>query len=145
MMDRAGFHTLGDFTITAAGTYKPDAGEHLGNLAGIAGATVQLNFRYGSGGTSGKVFLQTSIDQADEGSAPGGTWTDIACFAFTTASESWTFNLSSAAKAVFTPTDGALADDTIIDGVLGDRFRLKIVTIGTYAGQTIVSGRIAAR
>jgi hypothetical protein len=43
------------------------------------------------------------------------------------------------------PTDGALADDTSVDGVLGDMFRLKVVSTGTYAGSTILSGRINVR
>lgn len=144
-MESPGFYTLGDFVITAPTTYGPVVGGHLDGLAGMIGASAQLNFRYGSGGTSGKVFLQTSLDQADEGGVAGGSWTDVACFAFTTASEAWTFNLSAAAKAAFTPADGGLADDTIVDGILGDRWRLKIVTLGTYATNTMVSGRLIAR
>ena len=43
------------------------------------------------------------------------------------------------------PTDGALADDTSVDGMLGDRFRLKIVSAGTYCGSPVLSVRLVAR
>jgi hypothetical protein len=43
------------------------------------------------------------------------------------------------------PGDGALADDTAIDGLIGDRVRLKVVSTGTYAGSTVLSGRMVAR
>jgi hypothetical protein len=43
------------------------------------------------------------------------------------------------------PTDGALADDTCVDGVLGDRLRVRVVTTGTYGGSTVLSVRAAVR
>jgi len=44
-----------------------------------------------------------------------------------------------------TPTDGAMSDNTAKSGILGDRVRLKIVSVGTYSGSTQVVARIAAR
>jgi hypothetical protein len=43
------------------------------------------------------------------------------------------------------PGDGALGDDTTVDGVLGDRLRAKVVSVGTYAGSTVLSVRAAVR
>jgi len=34
---------------------------------------------------------------------------------------------------VYTPT--TLSDDTVKDGILGERWRAKIITVGTYAGK----------
>lgn len=140
-MDNAGIFTLGDVAITAAATYITD---WIDGFDGISAITADLKFAYGSGGTSGKAYLQTSLRQATATTDPG---IDIACMTFTTASKDVILNLTglSAVISPVTPTDGALPDDTAIAGVLGDRFRWKIVTVGTYAGSTLLSGRIAAR
>lgn len=132
-----GIKDLGDFTITAAGTAT---GTPVTGLDGMLAATVHLRLAYGSGGTSIRAYLQTSIDQ-------GTTWVDVACALFATASEVAIFNLSGLTPKTtqITPTDGALADDTCVDGVLGDRFRLKVVSVGTYAGSTVLSARVATR
>ncbi len=100
-------------------------------LAGILAATLQCEFSYGSGGTTCKVFAQVSLDQ-------GLSWIDVACFAFTTASSVKAINLSAGTPVTtpITPTDGALADNTFIDGVLGAVMRAKIITTGTYANTT---------
>lgn len=92
---------------------------------------LEANFVYGSGGTSAKAYVQTSID--------GENWTDIASFAFTTASAKKTANLSSktAVTTVYTPTDGTLTDNTVKDGVIGNRLRVKYVTVGTYASTSL--------
>jgi hypothetical protein len=88
---------------------------------------------YGSGGTSVKAYVQTRVT--------GGTWRDIACFAFTTASASkFSAVLSRIALAAATAvSDGALADDTILNGFLGDDLRVKFVSVGTYAGGTTLA------
>ena len=46
---------------------------------------------------------------------------------------------------VLTPTDATLADDTAVDGVLGDRLRLKITSTGTFGSGSVISARIACR
>lgn len=95
------------------------------------GLLIDIDFVYGSGGTSGKVWLQTSLD--------GSTWVDIANMAFTTASKRRLMNLS-ADTVVSTPyaaTDGTLADDTVKDGIIGGVYRTKLTTIGTYAATTL--------
>lgn len=92
---------------------------------------IQAKFTYGSGGTTVKTYAQTSLDG-------GQTWIDVASFAFATATATKISALKrqTALAAGVTPTDGALTDNTILDGLLGDRLRVKITTVGTYAGGT---------
>lgn len=132
-----GIQSLGDFSVAAAGTQIGDWVEHFDSLLGL---TAQFRLAYGSGGTSVKAYLQTSIDQ-------GVTPIDIACVVFGTASEVNVLNFSGLTPKLtqVTPTDGALADDTSLDGVLGDRFRLKMVSTGVYAGSTVLSVRVHPR
>lgn len=136
-MDTPGIQSLGDFTITAADTQTGDA---VDGLEGLLALAAQLRLAYGSGGTTVRAYVQTSLDQ-------GTTWIDIACVLFGTASEVAALNFSALTPKTtqVTPTDGALSDDTAVDGVLGDRFRLKVVSTGTYAGSTVLSARICAR
>lgn len=124
-----------DLSITTAGTTTCTA---ITGLTGMASCTVSLDFRYGSGGTSVKAYLQTSMDG-------GNTWIDIACFAVTTSSLKKAYNFSALTPvAAVTPTDGGITDNTQLDGVLGDRIRLKVVSVGTYAGATLLVGRMVA-
>ena len=50
------------------------------------------------------------------------------------------FNLSSATPVTtqYVPTDGTLAANTCKDGLLGNMYRAKYTTTGTYAGNTAV-------
>jgi hypothetical protein len=94
----------------------------------------QLNFTYGSGGTSIDVYLQTSLDG-------GLTWTDIAEFHVTTSSLRHGVNLT-AQTPVTTQvalTDGGMAANTCQDGILGPLFRCKLLSTGTYAGGTTIA------
>lgn len=136
-MSKTGIQSLGDFTITTAATY---VGDWVTGFDGLLAMCAQLRLAYGSGGTSIKAYVQTSLDQAT-------TPVDIACVVFGTASEVAALNFSALTPKLtqVTPTDGALADDTAVDGILGDRFRLKVVSTGTYAGSTVVSARVNAR
>jgi hypothetical protein len=132
------FNTDGeDFTISAAGTQMGDVVE---DLEGIRSLALHARFAYGSGGTTCKVYVQTSLDQ-------GTTWFDVACFAFTTAGLTRVMNLSAMTPVTTpqAPADGGLADNTALDGPLGDRFRAKVVSVGTYAGPTVLSLRGCAR
>lgn len=98
---------------------------------GVRTITAEAQFLYGAGGTTCKAWLQTSLDG-------GTTWIDIASFAFTTAALKKVSKLTSsiALAAAVTPTDATLADNTIVDGLLGSRFRVKYTTTGTYSGAT---------
>jgi hypothetical protein len=94
--------------------------------------SLQAVFTYGSGGTTAKAWVQTSLDG-------GLTWIDIANFAFTTSSLRAVNSVraSTAVAANYTATDGTLSDNTIKDGILGDRIRIKWTTTGTYAATTL--------
>ena len=70
------------------------------------------------------VYLQTSLDE-------GGTWADIANFHFTG------FDLTkihavvgtTALAANITPTEGTIADNTILSGLIGDKLRVRYKTV----------------
>lgn len=126
-----GYKSLGSFTITTAGT---QVGDWVEDLDGLLAMLAQARLAYGSGGTSIKAYLQTSVDQ-------GVTPIDIATFTFTTASAVKARNLSALTPKTtdVVPGDAVLTDDTSVDGILGDRFRVKVVSVGTYAGSTVLS------
>lgn len=145
-MTSAGRKSLGSYVITTAGTYKPSDGEELTGLEGMVSCAIQLDFAYGSAGGSGVTYIQTSLDGANEGGIPSGSWIDIASFTFDTQSKSRTFNFSAMTPVeAFEAGDGALTGDTQVDGILGDRLRLKTVTTGTYATSTTLAGRAVVR
>lgn len=98
--------------------------------AGTKHVLIHSNFDYGSGGTSAKFYLQSSADG-------GTTWFDVASLAHTTADLRRVVSLDcTAAGTLATAQDAALTDNTKLDGLLGDRLRLKYTTTGTYAGST---------
>jgi hypothetical protein len=102
-------------------------------LSGMKYVAFQVRFVYGSSGTTAKFWLQTTFDN-------GSTWCDIANLARTTASlntvVSTTLTSGTALATPTTLTDGTLADNTIVQGLLGSQLRLKYTTTGTYAGST---------
>ena len=126
-----GPRTLAQRAITTAIT--GEAQTLADDLAGIQAATIECQFQYGSGGTSAKVWVQVSLDA-------GQTWNDVACFAFTTASATKVINLSglTPVTTAITPSDGAMADNTYQDGIMGSCWRTKITTTGTYANTNMV-------
>lgn len=148
-MNNPGIKNLGDVAITTALTssvitdgtsINGEDQAFIDRLEGMTALTLFLRLAYGSGGTTVRAYVQTSLDQ-------GTTWIDIACVLFGVASETAILNLSGLTPKTtqITPSDGALADDTCVDGVLGDRLRVKVTTTGTYAGNTTLSVRAAAR
>ena len=98
---------------------------------GVRSAVIQGVFTYGSSGTTVDVWVQTSVDA-------GATWIDIANFHFTTSSAKFVYNLSAATAITteYTPTDGSLTANTSKDGILGNLFRTKLTSTGTYGGTT---------
>lgn len=126
-----------DLAVAAAGTTICDL---VDSLDGMKAVSLQARLAYGSGGTTIKAFVQTSLDQ-------GATWVDVACFAFTTAGATKIVNLSAMTPKTTpaAPTDGALADDTCVDGIFGDRLRCKAVSVGVYGGSTVLSVRASVR
>lgn len=146
-MNNPGTKNLGDRAITTALTGEvitsaPDiqgqTQEYLDNLEGMLAATLSVNFVYGSGGTTCIVTVETTLDQ-------GTTWTEVARFAFATASEHNQVNLSGLTPVTTVYTPAALSSDSVKDGIMGDRWRAKVTSTGTYAGNTSVSVRLNAR
>jgi hypothetical protein len=127
--------TASDLTILGAATTACNA---IVGLTAMQALTVTLDFRYGSGGTTTRAYIQVSVDG-------GNSWMDIACWsvATTPVKKVWNFSALTPVNAV-TPTDGAMSDNTVQDGMLGDRVRVKVITTGTYAGATTLVGRMVA-
>ena len=99
-------------------------------LAGAIYISALAKFVRTSGGSSADARLQTSLDR-------GATWMDIIHFGFTATSES-------KARSIFAKsntTDVAITDGTLtgnaVKEILGDRFRWKVNTSGTYVGTTL--------
>ena len=135
-----GVLTLGDFQISSAGQQSTAPANIPTNLAGLTGLSCSVRFAYGAGGTKTTVYIQSSLDG-------GNTWFDVANFAFTTSSALEAINLSGL-NAVGTPqalTSLGLADNTTLNGPMGDRLQAVVVSTGTYSGSTLVSVRCAAR
>jgi len=146
-VDNPGAFTLGDFQVGAAGQYggqnpnqgSPGASPIATDLEGMNGASIQLRFSGGSGGTNVNVYIQTSLDQ-------GQSWFDVAAYQFGTASAVVVLNLSGDDKATpASPTDLSLPSGTILDGPLGDRLQMVAVVTGSYPAGTLLSGRGVAR
>lgn len=127
------FAALSLTTITTAVTGVTTNGGPIVDLTDIIIASFHAVFTYGSGGTTAKFWIQTSFDL-------GVTWVDIANFAFTTSTARIlnSVKAQTAVAANYTATDATLADNTIKDGLLGDRLRVKYTTTGTYAGGTTI-------
>jgi len=115
-------------TITVAATLT---GAPFILHGGAKEITAIADFVYGSGGTTCKAYLQTKV---------GGTWTDIMCFAFALASAKKisVVHEDTPMAPALPPTDGTLADDTILNGLLGQEVRVKVISVGTYAGGTTI-------
>lgn len=130
-----GIVLIGDMAITAAGIFTTN---WITGLDGMFEADLFLNFKYGSGGSKLQAYFQTSLDQ-------GQTAIDLWCVTATTAAKARALRIKPDGT-VNTPTDGALADDTIATGLtLGDRLRIKYVITGVYAGSSVLSARAAVR
>lgn len=127
-----------DLSITTAQTIICN---EIDGFDGMLGCLLEARFAYGSGGTSVDLYLQTCLDDS------GTVWCDIWHESFTTASDTKVVNLSALTPVTtpYAPLDGALASNTVKDGILGNRLRSKVVIIGTYAGSTALAVRATPR
>lgn len=127
------FTLVAPLTITAAITGVV-VGAALALQLSARYLAAQAIFTYGSGGATAKFWVQTSLDG-------GVTWIDIMSFAFTTATLTKVsgVQLFTALGPAITPGSGALADNTIINGLIGDQIRVLGTTTGTYAGGTSIA------
>ncbi len=124
-------------TITAAVTGT--LGRALEIRRAAKALLLEAAFVYGSADTTLKLWAQTRV--------LGGTWRDIANFAFaTTTATKWSavyvYTALAAATAV---SDAALGDDTILNGFIGDEIRVKYTSTGTYAGDTTITLRATVK
>ena len=143
-MDNSGAFTLGDFSITLPATYD-GVNSLVDSLDGMIGFTAQAAVQAGSGTTddaTAAVYIATSIDQ-------GTRWVDVAVMRFDAAGGVLLASVEAASTPEpITPTDGALADDSessIVDGIMGDRLKAKIITTGTWGGGSVASIRVCVR
>lgn len=118
-------------TLAAAGTYT---GDPIFLAPGTKALALQVKFVRAGGGTTTKVYLQTTFDD-------GATWVDIACLAFATTTSTKVSGLKTdiAVTPNTSPTDATMTDNTVLDGLLGDRIRAKYVVAGTYTGASSVT------
>ncbi len=122
---------LASRSITTAITNESSA--VIDGLGRLGGVSLTASFTYvAASATSAKAYVQTSLDE-------GVTWIDIACFAFTTSSATKRGHISrQQVLAVGAITTGTLSDDTLVQGLLGDRLRVSFTSVGTYgAGTTL--------
>ena len=122
---------LNSHAITTAQSLAT-VGSVLSVPADCTSLTIESSLTYGSGGTSAKAYVQTSLDG-------GSNFIDIMCFAFTTASLRKVLNVtrSTAVTADVIPTVGSMTDDTSISGIIGDVIRVQFVSASTvYSGTT---------
>ena len=130
--------TLCNQTITTPITgYVTSAVEGFGDVTAL---TVVAQFVTMGGGATVDLWVQTTVDQ-------GATWIDIANFHWTTSSAAQAVNLSGLVSitAPAAILDGGLAANTVREGILGDRFRCKLTSTGTYAGGTRATVSVSAR
>ena len=99
----------------------------------VRSLTVLADFVRAAGGTTTDVLVETSFDN-------GSTWVEIMQFAFLVTTDR---KLSSVRRDIAVAggidPDGALADDAILDGVIGDRIRAVLTTTGTYSGASSIT------
>jgi hypothetical protein len=126
--------------ITSAADAQGVNQGYVENLDGMLSATLSASFVYGSGGDTLKVVVETSLNQ-------GATWVEVARFAFAQASAEKVVNLSALTPVTTVYAPAALADDTVKDGILGLRWRARILkgAGAAYAGNTSLAVRMVAR
>lgn len=120
-------YDLATLAITAALTNQ--AQSWITNLDGMSAADIVCEMLGGSGGTSIAAIVQTSFDG-------GTTPLDIARFDFLATPGKKYCNLQTiAAKAI--TAYAALAVEGVNDGLLGDRLRVTLTTVGIYTNTTL--------
>lgn len=123
--------TLLNATLAGAVTADVTAGVFAPAIVRVESLTLHATFTRAGGGTTTKAWVQTTLDG-------GTTWMDIANFAFTTSTAKAAIHLTAAAATIVTPADASLADNTVVSGFLGEQFRVKLTTTGTYTGASSI-------
>lgn len=132
--------TLYSATITTA--ISAVAQTPVIGLVAAKALAIQAKFHRGGSGTTVDVWIQTSLDG-------GATWFDIANFSFTTSSATKLSVVTVNPATPFTPGtapgSGALAANTVVDGIIGDRLRALVTTTGTYTTATTLIVDVVAK
>lgn len=132
--------TDGSDVITSGADSQGTSRPYIEGMDGALGVTISANFVYGSGGDTLKVIVETTLNQ-------GSTWIEVARLAFAQASLEKVVTLSALTPVttVYTPT--TLSDDAVKDGIIGTRWRYRILkgAGAAYAGNTGLSVRLTAR
>lgn len=118
--------------VTAAGTViGPALNVDPAEMRNLA---LEAQVAVATGGTSIDIYVQTSLDN-------GLTWIDIRNFHYANTPQNRVVNHSSLTPVTtaVVPTDGSLASDTSKDGIIGAKVRAKVVSVGTYTGNTSVA------
>lgn len=122
-------------STTLAAAVANQASSPILGLTGMVSVALEAKFVRAGGGTTCKVWIQTSLDD-------GVSWFDVACFAFTTSSGNKLHSVVAVPGTAMTPAtvpaSATLADDTVLNGVLGDRLRVLYTTTGTYSGASSI-------
>ena len=106
------------------------------DLDGMQAVTLIASLAYGAAGTSVAAVVQTSFDG-------GSIWVDVARFDFTLASATKVANLNGKLSKAVTAY-AALSSEGVLDGVLGDRLRCVVTSVGVYT-DTVLSVRASVR
>jgi len=104
----------------------------VGNEFPVPENCTSLNIQYthvdGGTGTSVTAWVQTSIDDTN--------WVDVSCFDATATGRKVSTVNGNVTHVLAEATDGALADNTDLDGWIGSKIRVKVTTVGTYDAVT---------
>jgi hypothetical protein len=118
-----------DGVIPAAGTYTITVPFEAIGQEEISYIAMQAFLDFvGAGGTSIDAFLQTSIDN-------GAKWRDVMNLQVLAADveKADAINKYIAATLVSAASDGALAANTKVNGLFGNKWRVKLIIVGAYA------------
>jgi len=106
------------------------------------GLMAECVFVDGGGGTTIDVFIQSSLDSVGSTIVGGKpqVWFDIMKFAFTTTAGRKILKVreEDAILTDYAETDGSMADDISISGLIGTHVRARIVTTGTYTAVSTI-------
>jgi len=125
-MENPGCYSLAALALTSA--LSASVQTAIVDLGGMTAVTLEARFGYGSGGTSCSALVQTTLD--------GSNWIDIASFDFTTASATKHCNLEGLLSKAVT-SYAALSANSVYDGVLGDRLRCVVTSVGLFSNTTL--------
>lgn len=125
-MINGGVYTLCSTGVTVA--VSGQAQTAITDLGGMTAVSLEAEFLYGSGGTTGIVVVQTRLG--------AGNWRDIARFDFATTALTKYAELSGLLSKGVT-SYAALSAEGVSDGFLGDELRAVLTSTGVYSNTTL--------